>query len=108
MMDDAVKFLHLTILECLIVEHLNLILTVLITAIPPSNKCHCLSQGFHLLIQDIAAVAGEEKFQALDMKVGLLIFWVHWNGMAYLIIGHNSKAKYVNCSHMKVWTLIWL
>jgi hypothetical protein len=71
----------LTILDCLIVERVNLILSGLITAILPSFNCLILPQGFHLLIQHLAEVAGEANFQALDTKVGLLIFWVCLKGM---------------------------
>ncbi|KAK7832249.1 negative regulator of systemic acquired resistance sni1, partial [Quercus suber] len=50
------------------------------------------SSGFHLLIQDIAAVAGEEKFQALDTKSlgSMLLFQYLVNVLEADILPRNS------------------
>ncbi|XP_050287164.1 negative regulator of systemic acquired resistance SNI1 isoform X4 [Quercus robur] len=51
-----------------------------------------VKEGFHLLIQDIAAVAGEEKFQALDTKSlgSMLLFQYLVNVLEADILPRNS------------------
>lgn len=46
------------------------------TEISPSKVSSCISQGFHLLIQDLINVADETNFQQSDTKVSLYSFYL--------------------------------